>query len=176
VAASGTKGEPVTVWFYDIPIGYRNGDYVVSMLRSLGYKASLRTVPHTSSTWRPTRQAGVGGWASDFPAASNFFVPTFTCRSYAADPSTNSNTSEFCSHRIDAEIARARALQTSDPAGASRLWSRIDHDVTDRAPWVVLRSGTASDFVSERVRNYTYCWLAYWDGATSACLDRLWVR
>ena len=30
VAASGTKGESISVWFYDIPIGVRNGKYIVS--------------------------------------------------------------------------------------------------------------------------------------------------
>jgi YVTN family beta-propeller protein len=176
VTASGTKGQPVTIWFYDIPIGRRNGAYVASVLRSLGYKARLRTVPHTGSTWRPDRQAGVGGWASDYPAVSNFFVPIFTCRSHSPDPKANTNTSELCSHHIDAEIARARALQISDPPSASRLWIRIDHEITDLAPWVVIRAGNATDFVSQRTGNYTSCWLSYWNGTTSACLDQLWVR
>ncbi len=176
VAASGTKGQPVTVWFFDIPIGRRNGEYIVSVLRSLGYRARLQTVPHPGATWRPNRQAGVGGWASDFPAASNFFVPLFTCRSYTGDLSTNQNWSELCNRHIDAEIARAGALQTIDPPAASRLWTKIDHEITDLAPWVVIRTGIATDFVSDRTGNYTSCWLSYWNGSTTACLDQLWVR
>ena len=176
VAASGTKGQAVTVWFYDIPIGHRNGAYIVSVLRSLGYDARLRTVPHVGSTWRPNRQAGVGGWASEYPAASDFFGPLFTCRSFTGDPHTNVNTSEFCNRRIDAEIRRARALQTSDPPAASRLWTRIDHQITDLAPWVVIRAGIATDFVSRRTANYAPCWQSYWNGSTGACLDQLWVR
>jgi peptide/nickel transport system substrate-binding protein len=176
VAASGTKGQPVTIWFYDIPIGRRNGEYIVSVLRSLGYKARLRTVPQSGVTWRPDRQAGVGGWGSDYPAASNFFVPLFTCRSYTGDLSTNENGSEFCNRHIDGEIARAGALQTVDPRAASRLWTKIDHEITDLAPWVVIRTGIATDFVSRRTGNYTSCWLSYWNGSTAACLDRLWVR
>jgi YVTN family beta-propeller protein len=176
VATSGTKGQSVTVWFYDIPIGHRNGEYIVSVLRRLGYRARLRTVPHNGSTWRPNRQAGVGGWASDFPAASNFFVPLFTCGSYTADPSSNNNFSELCNRHIDGEIARARALQTIDPPAASRLWTKIDHEITDLAPWVVIRTGFATDFVSDRTGNYTSCWLSYWNGSTAACLDQLWVR
>ncbi len=146
------------------------------MLRSLGYRARLQTVPHPGATWRPNRQAGVGGWASDFPAASNFFVPLFTCRSYTGDLSTNQNSSELCNRHIDAEIARAGALQTIDPPAASRLWTKIDHEITDLAPWVVIRTGIATDFVSDRTGNYTSCWLSYWNGSTTACLDQLWVR
>ena len=178
VAASGTRGQPVTVWFYDIPIGRRNGAYLVSVLRSLGYKAQLRTVPHTGSTWRPNRQAGVGGWAADYPSASNFFVTALhlsVLRSRAIRARTP-NVAEFCDRRIDAEIARARALQTSDPPAASRLWSTIDREITDQAPWVVIRTQLAPDFVSRRTGNYTPCWLSYWNGTTGACLDQLWVR
>jgi YVTN family beta-propeller protein len=177
VAASGTKGQPVTVWFYDIPIGRRNGAYLVSVLRSLGYKAQLRTVPHTGSTWRPNRQAGVGGWAADYPSPNNFFSPLFTCRSYdPGRPNANLNAAGFCSRRMDAEIARARALQTSDPPAASRLWSRIDHRITDQALWVVIRSGVAPDFVSRRIGNYTFCYVSTVTGSAGACLDQLWVR
>jgi peptide/nickel transport system substrate-binding protein len=176
VAASGTKGQRITLWFYDIPIGRRNGAYLVSVLRSLGYDARLETVPHTGSAWRPDRQAGVGGWSSDYPAAGQFFLPIFTCRSYSPDPNVNVNTAGLCNRRIDAEINRARSLQVSDPPTASALWTKIDHEITDLAPWVVLRAGNAVDFTSQRVGNYTPCWLAYWNGTTGACLDQLWVR
>jgi peptide/nickel transport system substrate-binding protein len=176
VAASGTKGDPVTVWFYNIPIGLRNGRYIVSVLRSLGYKARLKTVPHVGSTWRPNRQAGVGGWAADYPSASSFFS-NFTCRDYdLAHPDENVNTTGFCNKTIDAEIARARALQTTDPPAASSLWSTIDRQVTDQGVWVVIRSGIDSELISRRTGNYTYCWLSGAIGSTSACLDQLWVR
>jgi peptide/nickel transport system substrate-binding protein len=177
VAASGTKGQSVTVWFYDIPTGRRNGAYVVSVLRSLGYKAQLKTVPRVGSTWRSNRQAGVGGGAADYPSANSFISPLFTCRSYdPARPDQNANTPGFCNRRIDAEIAHARTLQTSDPTAASQLWSKIDHEITDLAPWVVIRTSLASDFVSRRTGNYTYCYLSAQTGSTGACLDQLWVR
>ena len=49
-------------------------------------------------------------------------------------------------------------------------------EITDLAPWVVIRADVASDFVSRRVSNYTSCWLSYWKGSAAACLDQLWVR
>jgi hypothetical protein len=90
--------------------------------------------------------------------------------------STNANWSELCNRHIDAEISHAAALQTVDPRAASRLWTKIDHEITDLAPWVVIRAGIATDFVSARTGNYTSCWLSYWNGSTTACLDQLWVR
>jgi peptide/nickel transport system substrate-binding protein len=176
VASSGTKGQRITLWFYDIPIGRRNGAYLVSVLRSLGYDARLKTVSHQGSTWRPDRQAGVGGWSSDYPAASQSFLPLFTCRSYSPDPNVNANTAGVCNPRIDAEIDRARSLQVSDPPRASALWTKIDHEITDLALWVVLRAAKAVDFVSRRAGNYTPCWLSNWNGTTGACLDQVWVR
>jgi peptide/nickel transport system substrate-binding protein len=177
VAASGTKGQTVTVVFYNVRIGLLNGAYFVSMLRSLGYNARLKLVPHRGSTWRPDRQAGVGGASEDFPSANDFFSPTFSCRAYQpARPDQNYNVAAFCNRHIDAEMARARALQTSDRPAASRLWAEIDRELTLQAPWVVIRTGIAPDFVSSRTGNYTACYVSDNTGSTGACLDQLWVR
>jgi peptide/nickel transport system substrate-binding protein len=177
VAASGTKGQSVTVWFYDIPIGHRNGAYIVSVLRSIGFKAHLSLIPHTGGTWRQDRQAGVSGWGADYPSANAVFSTSFTCRSYAPVPAdANFNAAEFCDHGIDAMIARARRLQISDPAAASRLWTKIDRDITDRAPWVTMNTPVNPEFVSRRTGNYTFCFLSSATGSTSACLDQLWVH
>ena len=160
VAASGTEGQPVTVWFYNIPIGRADGAYIVSVLRSLGYDAHLRLVPQVGSTWQPDRQAGIGGWAEDYPSANDFFSTQFACNAYdPAQPGQNSNTSGFCDPHVDAEIARASEFQASDPPAASRLWTKIDRQITLRAPWVVIRSALETDFVSRRTGNYTYCYL-----------------
>jgi YVTN family beta-propeller protein len=180
VEASGTRGQPITVWFYDIPIGRRNGGYVVSVLRGLGYRARLKTVPHNAangSTWRPNRQVGISGWGPDYPSASAVFSTSFTCQSYSPiPPNANLNAAAFCARGIDAMIARARRLQITDPAAASRLWTKIDREITDRAPWVAMNVSLNPEFVSRRTGNYTYCFLSAAAGSTSACLDRLWVR
>jgi peptide/nickel transport system substrate-binding protein len=177
VAASGTKGQSIAVWFFDIPIGRRNGKYIVSVLRRLGYKAHLETVPHTSPTYGPQRQAGVGGWSPTYPSANDVFAPVFTCRTYEpTQPSQNANASGFCNRRIDTEIARAGLLQTTDPPAASVLWTKIDREITDLAPWIVIRTDVAPDFVSRRTGNYTYCYVTAVTGTSGACLDQLWVR
>ena len=40
-------------------------------------------------------------------------------------------TARFCDPAIDREIARAEALQTTDPVQATHLWAKIDHELTD---------------------------------------------
>ena len=175
IAQSGTEGQQVTIWFYDIPIGRRNGAYFVSVLRKLGYKAKLRTVPHTGPTWRSDRQAGVAGWGGNFPSANDAFS-TFTCHAYTSSPTTNQNPAGFCDPTIDQRIKRARALQSTNPSAAAALWSSIDHQLTNDAPWVAMKLFLSEDFVSRRTGNYKYCWLAGYSGSAGACLDQLWVH
>jgi YVTN family beta-propeller protein len=177
VAASGTKGEAVTVWFPNIPVGRRNGGYFVSVLRSLGYKAKLRLVPQSGRGWASHHQAGAGGWFPDFPSANDFFTPLFTCSSYQPDkPQRNLNFPGICDHRLDAKIARASALQSADPSASAALWATIDDELTDDAVWVPVHNYIWTDFVASRVGNYTPCYLDAFAGAVGACLDRLWVR
>jgi YVTN family beta-propeller protein len=175
VAMSGTQGEPITVWSFDIPAGRANGGYITSVLQSLGYKVHLELIPHDGRvTWMPDRQTGIGGWSSDYPSANDILSPYFTCASY--NPDANANYAAFCDHRVDAEIAHARALQTTDPSAASELWAKIDRRITDEAPWVTVDTVVLPDFVSARTGNYTYCFLSGGGGTTAACLDQLWVR
>ena len=159
------------VWFLDIPIGHRNGDYFVSVLRSLGYRAHLTTVQ--GLTWRPNWQAGVGSWGADFPAASSLLVPLFTCASYTGDPSTTVNWERVLQppdRRPDRACRRAR---DRGPVGRVAALDADRHEITDLAPWVVIRTEVATDFVSRRTGNYTSCWLSYWNSSTAACLDQL---
>jgi YVTN family beta-propeller protein len=175
VAASGTKGQRVTVWFYDIPVGRANGAYFVSVLRKLGYDARLETVPHTGPVWRADRQAGVAGWGGGLPTPSDTFS-SFTCRAYSPSPETNANAAAFCDRRIDAQIKKARALQTTNPAAAATLWRSIDRQITNDAPWVAMKLFLSTDFISSGTGNYKFCWLSGFTGLTGACLDQLWVR
>ena len=177
VAASGTKGQAVTVWASPKPFTPRGLRYIVSVLKSLGYKARLNVTSRT-----PRRTSGRRRLAAEDPGGRQWLDRglrlrrrTSSPRSSPAAPSTpgtsdNQNSAEFCDPTIDAEIARARSLQTSDPQAASELWSKIDRDVVDQAPWVVLAQPAAFDFVSRRVGNYQY------NPQWGALLDQLWVK
>ena len=175
VAASGTSGQAVTVWGGG---GCCLDRYFVSVLKSLGYRARFKLVPKGKvnayffnlGDSRRKIQATVNGWFSDYLSASNFFPVLFTCASFHPRSADNANVAEFCNPRIDAEIARARSLQTSDPEAASRLWSKIDRDVVDQAPVVAAMNVRSVDFVSARVRNYQY------NPQWHALLDQIWVK
>ena len=120
VAESGTKGQPVTIWIYDIPAGHRNGAYLVSVLQSIGYKARVEYVPHNGQpTWRPDRQAGVGGSVPDYPSANDIFLQ-FLCSSYTTKPATNSNPAGICDRHLDAQVARAQVARDDQPCRRGR--------------------------------------------------------
>jgi YVTN family beta-propeller protein len=176
VAESGTRGQRVTVAGAAGIFQPHGGEYFVSVLRSLGYRARFRNIKgvHTyfvmAGDSRQRIQAGIGGWSQDYPTAGNFLPPLLTCSSFIPRSRANMNLAEFCNRSIDAEIARARSLEVADPGAASRLWRQVDHDVVQQAPWVFLQNPLQVSLVSRRVGNYQY------NPQWGVLLDQLWVR
>src|SRR5207248_617040 len=153
---SGTTHVPVTVWNEQ---GNPVGAYLVHLLRQLGYQAALRDVPvdhlfARASNSRKKMQLGITGWIADIPAASDFFLPVLTCRSFYQNPTSTWNLAEFCDPHADKLASEAQAAQQADPAAARRLWARVDRVVTGQAPWVPVFNRSEAWFVSARVRNY----------------------
>lgn len=172
VRASHTEGQRVTVWLARwIGFDATAGRYVVSVLQKLGYRARYRIAANPYAHADKLRfQIGFYGWISDFATPAGFIPPALGCASYKPANPQNQNIAEFCDPVIDREIAAARALRASDPAAASRMWTRIDRDLTDRAPWVPFANGVIVSVRSKRVGNYQYNpqWLTL--------LDQLWVK
>jgi ABC-type transport system substrate-binding protein/DNA-binding SARP family transcriptional activator/streptogramin lyase len=180
VAGSGTRGTKVTLLMTPPSPGaptLQVGRYVVSVLDRLGYQASLKVITNAAavglgdlgdSSKRP--QIGWFTWFQDNPTPSNFIQPLLTCRSFVPSSQDNVNAAEFCNRRIDAQSAHAAALQARDPAAAGELWSRIDHELVDRAPWVPLYNPRTVTVLGPRVGNYKYH--PFWN----VLLDQLWVR
>ena len=171
IAASGTTGAPVTVW---IPRNREaEGTFAVSLLKQLGFRARANHLGWDyyakAGDSRLKVQAGVQSWIADYPAPWDF-VFLVSCHTYVPGTGNNPNFSEFCDRKIDRQITRARALETTDPALSSFLWSRIDREIADEAPVVPLVNPKQVDFLSERVGNYQY------NPQWGVLLDQLWVR
>ena len=166
---SCTSGAAVTIWE---PKNHRGeGSFAAALLRSLGYRARIKPVTN-DAYYNPTRgplnprlrvQAGIFSWFADYPAASNYITTFFAC-------DAPSNWSQFCNHRIEAEIRRALTLQTTDLYLANQLWARIDRAIVNQAPVVPLATLEQVDIVSSRVGNYQY--QPQW----GVMLDQLWVH
>jgi peptide/nickel transport system substrate-binding protein len=167
VAASGTRGTPVTLWGWtdDPTISPRVIRYTAAVLRRLGYPAHVRLVSHGFFAHPPANifrnvQVIASAWG-DTPYG--FFVTWFSC--------TGANDHGwFCDPRIDREVLRAQALKATRPRAAASLWARIDRELVDRAVWAPLINEHGIDFVSARVHNYQFH--SYW----GLIADQLWLR
>jgi peptide/nickel transport system substrate-binding protein len=167
IAASGTKGERITVWTWS-PFFGKESRYLVSLLHRLGYRPQLRTFAdlgtYANTLKRtPSVQAGIIGWFGTLVAADMF--SSVSCR-------LASNWAHFCDPRIDAQVKRLAAEQARDPTAGKALAEKIDRELDAKAPWVPLFTPRLADLVSSRVGNYqpnTY-------DSSSVLLDQLWVR
>jgi peptide/nickel transport system substrate-binding protein len=175
-AAGGARGAVSVHVSSGPPARVAVARYFVGLLDRLGYRARLRTYADSqafySAAGRPSTRAnaGVEGWESNFPRASDFFANLLTCASYQPSAPVNLNAAGFCNATLDRQIIRAQALASSDPATSDALWSRVDREVTDAAPWVAFLDRAGIDLTSARVGDYQR------NQQFSVLLDQLWVR
>ena len=171
VAASGTRGDLVTIW---IPHNHKQeGPFTAALFRSLGYRVKLKYVSDdvyyanqpTPGPLDPARhaQAGPFSWFADYPAGSNYMATFFAC-------DAPSNWSHFCDRLIDQQIRRAASLETTDPYLANQIWARVDREIVNQAPVVPLFTLKNVDIVSPRVGNYQY------NPQWGVLVDQLWVK
>ena len=169
VDRSGTAGGRVSVWAtealgsWTVPVG----QYFVELLDQLGYDATLKVVTgnrYFSVIDDPSQhmQMGSFGWGSDYLAESGF-IPALTC--IPVGPGLG-----FCDPTIERRIEQATNMQLTDPAASHGLWSDLDHDLVDLAPWVPLGNPVLTSLVSERLGNYQLH--PYWE----RLYDQMWVR
>src|SRR5439155_23932233 len=116
-------------------------------------------------------QAGYYSWFAGYPSAADFIPPQFSCARFVpASPEQSSNLSAFCDRSIDAQMARAAAVQVQDPAAATVLWQQVEQALLAQAPVVPAYNRSNVDFVSKRVRNYQY------NPQWGLLLDQAWVK
>ena len=176
VRRSGTRGSRVTVVAQ--PAQEANPSpaisrYLVSVLDRLGYRASLSVVSDSFARLADSRnraQIAWFTWFQDYPAPSAFINPPLLCRSFEPRNPLNINGAGYCNPRVDAQAQRASTLEPLAPGTTSGLWTKIDRQITDDAPWLSLYNPLVPIALSARVGNYQDhpFWLLL--------LDQLWVR
>jgi peptide/nickel transport system substrate-binding protein len=163
IAASKPQGQPVVVRAFGNWRG--EGEYIVALLRQLGYRARLlyihdlaRSAAALKKT--PGAQAGIFGWFGS-PVAVDM-LSTVGCRFGWT------NAAHFCDRRIDAQVA-ALGRQQPSPA-AAKLAARIDREIVDRAPWVPLLTPRSVNLTSSRVGNHQASPYGF------PLLEQMWIR
>jgi peptide/nickel transport system substrate-binding protein len=173
IEQSGTKGSRVQVWTW--PEREPIARYVASLLRRLGYRASLREFGDTEAYYDalhargPQPDVGPNGWFADHLAPSNIVRPNFSCEAARAAPPIRSF-SGFCDPGIDAVMERALAEQGRDPRVANRLWAQVDRQLVKSAASIPTFNRRSVVLVSKRVDN------EQWHPLWGPLLDQLSVR
>jgi peptide/nickel transport system substrate-binding protein len=177
IAASGTRGTRVTIWDLDDPTIGPLDRYLVSLLDQLGYPTQIKdylfdaSAPARFADSRTRAQAllyAIG--TSAYPSAYQVLQVEYGCRSFVARSPGNPNLSEFCDHRLDAQINSALTAESNNSPQTAALWAQADRTATDDAPAVPLTNATDIQFVSARVGNYQFSF------PLGPLLDQLWVR
>jgi peptide/nickel transport system substrate-binding protein len=181
IAASGTRGTPITVWSQPGPYltdFTAAGRYLLSLLDRLGYPTQIKTFTANDAASffrledsRTRAQAFLGVLAPNYPAASEFLGPQLqSCQSFVPNSMSNLNLLEFCDPRFDATVRSALAAEAARSPTATELWAQADRQFTDQAPVVSFVTPYITDFVAHRVGDYQY------NPQLGVLIDQLWVH
>jgi peptide/nickel transport system substrate-binding protein len=175
VEESGTAGQKVTLLAGNDAADSAMGDYLQSVLRDLGYRASLRKYDPSrvfalAQNTKNKVQLSLTQWFPDYPAPSGFLYALYSCASFHPGSDSSVNMAGFCDHALDARMVRAQRLALTDPVAANEEWARIDRAVTDAAPLVALFDQTQIDFISSRVGHFVFSNQWHW------LIDQSWVQ
>lgn len=176
VAASGTKGMAVGIVVTNDTVNEAVGNYVLSVLNSLGYKATLKPLStNIQFTYiqnsKNKVQISLSQWYQDYPAASDFLKILLSCSQFHPGSDNSINIAGYCNKSLDAKMNAAETLSITNPNAANVQWGQIDKEMmTQGAPWVPLFNPKLIDFVSKRIGNYQFSRQFY------MYVDQLWVK
>jgi peptide/nickel transport system substrate-binding protein len=158
VAQSGTQGMSVQVWASNTVPQPEAAQYMASVLDSLGYKATVKTLDEgvyydTVAAEATDPQVSYNDWNQDFPEAEDFV--DLLLNGQKITNVGNNNGSNLNVPAINAQMDAAREL----PLGAQRdaAWSKIDAEVMrDYAPLVPFMNRRYPKFVSARLHGLVF--------------------
>ena len=177
ITASGTRGRPVTIWNLNEQAWSALDQYLVSLLDRLGFRTQVKDVsgadpkpPLEVADSRTGVQSELWTLGAPYPSASLILQGNFSCQSFVPNAGGNPNWSQFCDHRLDAQINNALAAERDNSPDTAALWAKADRTATNLAPAVPLTTTTDIHLVSARVGNYQYSF------PLGTLIDQLWVR
>lgn len=167
VAESGTAGQEVTIISEDNVVSRAIGVYLQDVLNELGYKASVKPISQNIQftyiqNTNNKVQISISQWFQDYPSPSNFLQVLFSCASFNPGSDASVNISGFCDESVDRMMTEAQMASIDDPEKAAEIWTQVDKAVTDAAPAAVLFTPKRVDFISKRVKNFTFSPQFYW--------------
>jgi len=176
VQQSHTAGMKVVVDGTNDQVGKALVEQMVSDLNAIGYKATPQLLaasiqyPFVQNSSNAGKwNVGWSAWYQDYPAPSDFLNVLLGCGNIHPNSDASPNIAEFCNKTIQAQMDQAESMATTNPSGATALWTQVDHAVTGQAPWVDMYNPKQIDFLSKNVHGYS--WSPQW----YILIDRLWL-
>jgi peptide/nickel transport system substrate-binding protein len=176
VQQSGTAGMKVVVDGTNDQVGKALVEQMVSDLDSIGYKASAQLLAASvqypfvqNSTNSSKWNVGWSAWYQDYPAPSDFLNVLLGCGTIHPNSDASPNIAAYCDQATQAQINQAESEEATNPSGAAKLWTQIDHEDTNAAPWVDLYNPKQIDFLSSDVHGYK------WNPQWYILIDQLWL-
>jgi peptide/nickel transport system substrate-binding protein len=152
VRESGYRGKTVFVWNHDVAADLPFTDYLMSVLKRIGFRPKEKVVT-AGSYWttigngRTRAQIGFANWVQDYPHPLDWFR---LLDGRTITPTHNSNYANFDVGRVNREIeklTRPKELTRS----VERRWARLDRQVMRLAPWAPFLNQEETDFFSGSV-------------------------
>ena len=157
VRESGYRGKRVIVWNHDIAADLPFTEYLVGVLKQLGFRATEKVVT-AGSYWttigneKTHAQIGFANWVQDYPHPLDWFA---LLDGRTITPTHNSNYANFDVGWVNREIEKlTRPKNLSRPV--DRRWARLDRRVMRLAPWAPFLNQGGTDFFSKRVDLHCY--------------------
>jgi peptide/nickel transport system substrate-binding protein len=152
VRDSGYEGRRVFVWNHDVAADRPYTEYLVSVLRRLGFRASEKVVT-AGSYWttigdeKTRAQIGFADWFQDYPHPLDWFE---LLDGRMITPTHNSNYANFDVGWANRDIEALTRPPTLSLA-VDRQWAALDRKVMRLAPWAPFLNQEETDFFSARV-------------------------
>jgi ABC-type oligopeptide transport system substrate-binding subunit len=151
----------------------RWGPYFVRLLRTLGYRTTLRVLPaglpyyHKVDDSRTHAQIGPFFWLADYPSPASFLDPNFSCAGREPASPNSLNPSQLCSPALDR--LTAAALAARGPA-TETAWRKVQRRFAALAPAVPMSTERRTVFSSPRAGNVQQS--PMW----GTLLEQVWVK
>jgi YVTN family beta-propeller protein len=170
-AHSARYSQPVNLYFFGNPLWMTQGEDTKRILNQLGNTAVNIIYKGPAPPYLAGKPMNVFGvsYYPDFPAASQFYDPIFSCSAFLLV--NNFNWGGYCNRTIDDMAIQAQLSQVSNPGTAARLWKQVFAMLDLDAVVIPTIYNTAATLVSARVGNYQSDPL--YNGPD---LDQLWVN
>jgi peptide/nickel transport system substrate-binding protein len=176
VQQSGTAGMKVVVNGTNDQVGKALVQQMISDLNAIGYKAVPQLLaasiqyPFVQNSSNSAKwNVGWSAWYQDYPAPSDFLNVLLGCGNIHPNSDASPNIAAFCDKNVQAKIDQAETMAAANPAGATSLWTQVDHMDTDAAPWVDMYNPKQIDFLSKNVHGYK------WNPQWYILIDQLWL-